>query len=185
MIELLKHSSQADRSLIAALYQRHAASILTFIRRHIPSREDAEDILLEVFLAALESEKLGAFNEGEQLAWLRRVAYNKCIDHYRRQNRTSIVSLEQAMETLFTDEQQAPEQISLRNEAHARLHMSLAALPEAKQHILRLRFAQNLSSPEIARLLNSNEGAIRTMLSRTLNLLRGLYENSDEEHHYG
>jgi RNA polymerase sigma-70 factor (ECF subfamily) len=185
MIELLKHSSQADRSLIAALYQSHAPSILTFIRRHIPSREDAEDILLEVFLAALESEKLGAFNEGEQLAWLRRVAYNKCIDHYRRQNRTSIVSLEQAMETLFTDEQQAPEQISLRNEAHARLHMSLAALPEAKQHILRLRFAQNLSSPEIARLLNSNEGAIRTMLSRTLNLLRGLYENSDEEHHYG
>jgi RNA polymerase sigma factor (sigma-70 family) len=184
MIDLLKHSSQADRSLIAALYQRHAPSILTFIRRHIPSREDAEDVLLEVFLAALESEKLGAFNEGEQLAWLRRVAYNKCIDHYR-QNRTSIVSLEQAMETVFNDEQQAPEQISLRNEEHARLHMSLAALPEAKQHILRLRFAHDLSSPEIARLLNSNAGAIRTMLSRTLNLLRGLYENSDEEHHHG
>jgi RNA polymerase sigma factor (sigma-70 family) len=184
MIDLLKHSSQADRSLIAALYQRHAPSILTFIRRHIPSREDAEDVLLEVFLAALESEKLGAFNEGEQLAWLRRVAYNKCIDHYR-QNRTSIVSLEQAMETVFNDEQQAPEQISLRNEEHARLHMSLPALPEAKQHILRLRFAHDLSSPEIARLLNSNEGAIRTMLSRTLNLLRGLYENSDEEHHHG
>lgn len=181
---MLKHSSQADRSLIAALYQRHAPSILTFIRRHIPSREDAEDVLLEVFLAALESEKLGAFNEGEQLAWLRRVAYNKCIDHYR-QNHTSIVSLEQAMETVFNDEQQAPEQISLRNEEHARLHMSLAALPEAKQHILRLRFAHDLSSPEIARLLNSNAGAIRTMLSRTLNLLRGLYENSDEEHHHG
>ncbi len=89
------------------------------------------------------------------------------------------------METLFNDEEQAPEQISLRNEEHARLHLSLAALPEAKQHILRLRFAYGLSSPEIARLLNSKEGAIRTMLSRTLNLLRGLYENSDEEQHDG
>src|SRR5260370_33263658 len=105
MTDLLKHSSQADRSLIAALYQRHDPSMLTFIRRHMLSREDAEDVLLEVFLAALESEKLGTFNEGEQLAWLRRVAHNKCIDHYRRQNRTSIVSLEQARETLFNDEE--------------------------------------------------------------------------------
>src|SRR5258708_13873228 len=72
MIDLLKHSSQADRSLIAALYQRHAPGTLTFIRRHIPSREDAEDALLEVFLAALESENLAALNEGEQLACLRR-----------------------------------------------------------------------------------------------------------------
>jgi len=182
---LLKHSSQADRSLIAALYQRNAPGILTFIQRHIPSREDAEDVLLEVFLAALESEKLVAFSEGEQLAWLRRVAHNKCIDYYRRQKRTSIVSLEQAMETLFNDDEQAPEHVSLRNEEHARLRMLLAALPEAKQHILRLRFAHDLSSPEIARLLNSKEGAIRTMLSRTLNLLRGLYENSDEEQRHG
>src|SRR5258708_19899340 len=79
MIDLLKHSSQADHSLIAALYQLHAPGILTFIRRHIPSREDAEDALLEVFLAALESEKLDALNEGEQLAWLRRVADTKSI----------------------------------------------------------------------------------------------------------
>src|SRR5258707_14083280 len=121
MIDLLKHSSQADRSLIAALYQRHAPSILTFIRRHIPSREDAEDALLEVFLAALESEKLDALNEGEQLAWLRRVAYNKSIDYYRRPNRTSIVSLEEALENLFDHEQQAPEQRSLLNTAPTRL----------------------------------------------------------------
>jgi RNA polymerase sigma factor (sigma-70 family) len=178
---LLKNSSQADRSVIATLYQRHAPSILAIIQRHLPSHEDAEDVLLEVFLAALESEKLGAFNDGEQLAWLRRVTHNKCIDHYRRQNRTSIVPLEQAMETLFTEEEQAPEQISLRNEEYARLHLSLAALPEAKQHILRLRFAYGLNSAEIARTLHSKEGAIRTMLSRTLNLLRSLYETSDEE----
>src|SRR5258708_9886415 len=95
MIDLLKHSSQADRSLIAALYQRHAPSILTFIRRHIPSREDAEDALLEVFLAALESEKLDALNEGEQLAWLRREEYKKNTYHHPPQQRTSQHSLEE------------------------------------------------------------------------------------------
>src|SRR5260221_9831669 len=120
MIDLLKHSSQADRSLIAALYQRHAPSILTFIRRHIPSREDAEDALLEVFLAALESEKLDALNEGEQLAWLRRAAYNKSIDHDPRQNRTSIVSFEQGLENIFYHEKQEPQHINFRKQTQAR-----------------------------------------------------------------
>src|SRR5260221_8455957 len=104
MIDLLKHSSQADRSLIAALYQRHAPSILTFIRRHIPSREDAEDALLEVFLAALESEKLDALNEGEQLAWLRRGGIKKSIAHSHRPDLTSTGSMSQAVGTVFGPE---------------------------------------------------------------------------------
>src|SRR5258708_24483790 len=107
MIDLLKHSSQADRSLIAALYQRHAPSILTFIRRHIPSREDAEDALLEVFLAALESEKLDALNEGEQLAWLRRVAYQKRTLSHPPPTTTANRSLQPATQTLFPAKQPA------------------------------------------------------------------------------
>src|SRR5260221_3852817 len=125
MIDLLKHSSQADRSLIAALYQRHAPSILTFIRRHIPSREDAEDALLEVFLAALESEKLDALNEGEQLAWLRRGGDNKCNDYHRRPNRNAIVSFVPAPGKLLYHDQQAPEQRSFRHRRHDSLHILL------------------------------------------------------------
>src|SRR5260221_8870170 len=101
MIDLLKHSSQADHSLIAALYQRHAPGILTFIRRHIPSREDAEDALLEVFLAALESEKLDALNEGEQLAWLRRGADKKNTFYHPPPKPTSNLPFEQATEKPF------------------------------------------------------------------------------------
>ena len=40
----------------AALYQRYAATVFTYLRHRVPSREDAEDLLLEVFLAAFEQQ---------------------------------------------------------------------------------------------------------------------------------
>jgi len=39
---------------IARLYELHATAIFAYLRRQTPSREDAEDILVEVFAAAVE-----------------------------------------------------------------------------------------------------------------------------------
>ncbi len=46
-----------DNSTVSHLHQRHASLIMISVRRLVPSWEDAEDIVLEVFLAALEQEK--------------------------------------------------------------------------------------------------------------------------------
>ena len=101
-----------DDSSVAALYERHAATILLYIRRHVPSPEDAEDLLLEVFLAAHRNQVLLTLSEEQQLAWLRRVAHNKFIDHHRRTARRVAVPLEEVVETMFDDEQHAPEQMA-------------------------------------------------------------------------
>lgn len=169
-----------DNAALAELYQRHAYTLLSFIRRYSPTREDAEDVLLEVFLAALERNSLADLSNGEQLAWLRRVAHNKCVDIYRRVQRQRSVSLESVAETLYDDEELAPEQIALSSEEHARLRAHLAQLPEQQQAALRLRFADNLRCGEIAKKLNKSEGAVRMLLSRTLNLLRGTYEMQEQ-----
>ena len=72
-----QRSLQVGASPVALLYQRHASTIFLSIRRHIFSLEDAEDITLEVFLAALEHEEmLAGLSDDLCLAWLRRVAHN-------------------------------------------------------------------------------------------------------------
>jgi hypothetical protein len=58
--------SMLDDSSIAALYHREALTIFTYVLRRVPSREDAEDILLEVFLAALENESVADLNDEKQ-----------------------------------------------------------------------------------------------------------------------
>ena len=169
-------SSECKDSPIAVLYQRYAYTLLSFIRQHVPTPEDAEDVLLEVFLAAFQANTLAGLQDNEQLSWLRRVARNKCVDAHRRLVRHPVISLEEIEDAMYDDEQLAPEQLALRSEEHAVLHAHLAQLPALQQEVLRLRFAADLRSAEIARMLNKSEGAIRMLLSRAMNLLRTLYE---------
>ncbi len=165
-----------DDSPIAVLYRQHHATILTYIRRHVNTSEDAEDVLLEVFIAALEHDALADMDAGQQLAWLRSVAHNKFVDQYRRSPPCPLVPWEEVTETAIDDEALTPDQVALRNEEHALLRRHVARLPQLQQEVLRLRFAHGLRSTEIAQLLNKSEGAIRMALSRSLNLLRGIYE---------
>lgn len=171
----------SDDAALADLYQRHVYTLLNFIRRYVSTREDAEDVLLEVFLAALERNALMGLSESEQLAWLRRVAHNKCVDIYRRSVRRPAIPLDSALDLLYEPEEQTPEQVALRTEEYALLRDSLVHLPEQQQAVLRLRFADGLRSPEIARRLNKSEGSVRMLLARALNHLRKVYAQETPE----
>lgn len=166
----------ADESSSAALYQAYAPMIFTYLRRHAPSREDAEDLLLEVFLAAFEQGDLLKLPEGERVAWLRQVTRYKLADHYRRANRRPTVGLEEAAGMAAEDEALLPEQVALRHEEEQRLRAAIKHLADHQQLVLRLRFAEGMRSAQIAEALNKSEGAVRMALSRALNLLRTLYE---------
>ena len=168
-----------EETSIGRLYQRHWLGLYTTIRQHISSGEDAEDILLDVFLAALESSTLPSMSEQHQQAWLRRVAYNKCMDLHRRTSRHPAFPLEAQVETLSDDERLAPEQAALRQEEVEHLRQRLAALSTEQQEILRLRFAEELPWVQIAERLRKSEAAVRTMFSRTLHLLRSIYRERE------
>jgi RNA polymerase sigma factor (sigma-70 family) len=172
-----------DETPVARWYQLYALALLGYVRQHVPSREDAEDIVIEVFIAALEQKgsSLLALNEQEHLAWLRRVAYHKCIDLHRRSTRRPAVPLEEAEQTLFEDELLGPERVALSHEDKKVLHQRLSQLPEHYQTILQFRFAHGLRCAEISGLLNKSEGAIRVLLSRALNSLRDIYIEEQEE----
>jgi RNA polymerase sigma-70 factor (ECF subfamily) len=161
----------------AALYQEHAATILAYLRGHTSSREDAEDLLLEVFLAALEDERLTTLPSSEQLAWLRRVAHHKLVDLYRRTSRRPLVALEEVQETL-EEEAATPEQAVVHSEEVQNIRDALQRLPPLQQEILRLRFAANLRCGQIAAVLGKREGTVRVLLSRAITLLRAFYEDS-------
>ena len=166
---------------MAQLYEQHWLTILLMVRRYISSREDAEDVLLETFVAAFESNVFFNLIEQQQLAWLRQTAYRKSMDYYRRMIRQPAVPLLEHEETLFADEELSPEKTFLRREEYTRLQTRIASLPALQQELLRLRFAEGLRCTEIAAHMQKSEGTVRSLLSRTLNLLRGLYEKSQEE----
>lgn len=163
----------------AALYERYAASIFAYARLHTSSWEDAEDLTLEVFLAALEQDCLTGLTEKQRFVWLRRVAHHKLVDRYRRALHLSLLPLEQVLETVHTEEALLPEQLVVRREELERLYAAIRQLPERQQHVLQLRVGDGLRFVDIAVLLDQREAAVRQVYSRTLKLLRSIYEHDE------
>lgn len=172
-----KQTASTDKTSLTTIYQRYAPALFAYLHRHAGVLEDTEDLLLEVFQAALERpgfERLGA---KEQEAWLWCVARNKVADHHRRRVRRQGLSLELVPEGVYEQDEETPETLLLRQEAYARLHASIQRLPAYQQEVVRLRFTLGLRSAEIAAVLHKSEGAVRVTLSRALKLLRKIYEN--------
>lgn len=172
----LRHIDTADDTAFSHLYRQHAPALLTHLRMNMSSREDAEDVLLDVFLAALERNALSALSHEEQRFWLWRVARNKLVDHYRKAARRQHLPLEEASEIVYQDGELVPEWATLRHEEQQDLRTAIEALPPMQKEVLLLRFVDGLRAPEIARILGKRDTAIRMILSRTLNALRRTFE---------
>jgi RNA polymerase sigma factor (sigma-70 family) len=165
---------------MARLYRNYAPGLLRYVRLHLHAPEDAEDLVVEVFLAALQHAQFGALSEDAKQLWLWRVTRNKVIDVYRRAKIRQIAPLDHVAEDLVENEMLSPEYAVLQQEDYLELYTHLQSLPELHQAILRLRFGQNLSCREIATMLGKQENAVRVTLSRSLNRLRSSYRRSRE-----
>ena len=175
-----RHRALVEQEM-ALLYRKYAPGMLTYVRMRVPSPEDAEDLVVEVFLAAIESAKFAVLSEKAKQSWLWRVTRNKVIDAYRRAKTRQNVTLEHVAQGLFEDEMSSPEYAALRQEEYMDLYAHLQSLPPLQHQILRMRFGQDLSCSEIATALGKQENAVRVTLSRSLNLLRKIYQRRGEE----
>jgi RNA polymerase sigma factor (sigma-70 family) len=159
------------------LYDRFALPIFRYICRQISNKQDAEDLLVEVFLAAFNNEAISGFPAERQLTWLMRVTKNKLIDRHRRLALLTMVPIELASE--FEDDSPTPEQYVQQQESYERLYRALEQLAPLQRELIRLRYTRNMSNLEIAGILGKSEEAIRQMYSRTLRHLRGIYQQID------
>ncbi|HET8843876.1 MAG TPA: RNA polymerase sigma factor [Ktedonobacteraceae bacterium] len=177
--------NRASRNMkIEELFDRHSAKLFVYLCNHTPSREDAEDLLVETFLSALTDSKFTGLTESAQIAWLWRVAHNKTIDAFRRAAVRQDLSLEHAYETAHEDQDRDPEQVLLRRDEAREVASLLRRLSPQQQEILQLRFSHDLRCHEIAAVLGKSEQTVRTTLSRAMNLLRQLYTQRKEARAY-
>ena len=157
----------------ATLYDRHAPALYRYIFRQVPQPQDAEDVLLEVFMTAFRYESLVDLPAQQQIAWLQGVARRRIIDRYRQDSRVELLPLEQVLETF--DGEMTPEEQTVRQETYERLYAALAQLSTQQQQLVHLRYGNGLRFTEIATMLDKSEGTIRKMHVRILRYLRAIY----------
>jgi RNA polymerase sigma-70 factor (ECF subfamily) len=154
---------------IKRLYDDYADPIYRFIYWHTNDPLLAEDLMSEVFFRAWKfRDKLV---EGNQRAWLYRVARNLIIDHYRRKKDEI---LDEAVE-IESDYNLHAEAEKFETSQH--LHKALATLSLEDQSIIILRFFEQLAAKEVAAIIRTSEGNVRVLQHRALKLLQRRLRN--------
>jgi len=149
-------------SELEVIYRRYADAVYTLALRITGSREDAEDVLQDVFVAlpgALQSYR----EEGRFESWLKRVAARIALMRLRSKNRKQEKPLEEALLN-GASSTNALEQIALER--------ALQRLPEPLRAVFVLREIEGFTHAEIAELLNISAANSATRLSRAWAALR-------------
>lgn len=155
------------------LYERFALPIFDYICQHISNKQDAEDLMVEVFLAAFNNKDLYSLPAKRKFAWLKRVTRNKLVDRYRHLALLTMVPIELAKEV--EDATPTPEQYAEQQENYEWLYRALEQLLPLQRELIWLRYTKNMSYFEIASALGKSELAVRKLCSRTIQQLRGNY----------
>jgi RNA polymerase sigma factor (sigma-70 family) len=144
-----------------ALVQRYQSRLLAFCRHMLGSREDAEDVLQDVFAAAFNA-ILADEREINVRPWLYRIARNRSLNHLRRASAVGVDS----MDTYFADHgQSVPERI-LQRESFRALVDDIGHLAETQRTALLLREIDALSYEQIAEVMDTTVPSVKSLLVR-------------------
>jgi RNA polymerase sigma-70 factor (ECF subfamily) len=166
-----------DRAEFARMVDAHSTQIYRLALKMLGVEQDAEDVLQNTFLKAMQSIK--KFEGRSSLStWLYRIAVNEALMILRRQKPTISVAMDYEDDddeiqhpTQFTDWCCLPEDEFLSAESKVHLDKAIQRLPEKLRVVFLLRDIEGLSIRETSQTLDLTETAVKTRLLRArLNL---------------
>jgi RNA polymerase sigma-70 factor (ECF subfamily) len=177
-----------DRGEFARMVEAYYTMIYRLSIKMVGNPQDAEDILQETFIKAYRH--LKDFDGRSSLStWLYRVATNEALMFLRRK-RPEQISIDEPVETEESEVEPVqivdwcclPEQELLSGEARRQLDRAVETLSSSLRIVFVLRDIQGLSTSETAEVLNLNESAVKTRLSRARLRLREELSGYYNEH---
>ena len=175
---LLKAIAARDELALAQLYDRYDRILFGLLMRILNNREEAEDVLQEVFLQVWR--KAADFDEsrGRPFTWLVTLARSRGIDRLR-----TLASRERVAEA---GAREVSEEISdaatdaLKSEQRGLVSDALAKLPDEQKRTIMLAYFDGLTQSEIATRLGAPLGTVKTRMRTGMIRLRELLAGQGE-----
>lgn len=158
--QLVKEAKAGDRACFDRIVILHERMVLRVAQRLLLNSEDAKDAAQEVFSKLHRN--LGRFDEEKELGpWLYRMTVNVCRDVRRRMRG------EVPLESMFECVSQAldPEQSATANQQYRMVLDGLSELSQREREAVVLRDLEGRSTQEVAAILGTSEGTVRSQLS--------------------
>jgi RNA polymerase sigma factor (sigma-70 family) len=144
-----------------ALVSRYQARLLAFCRHMLGSREDAEDVLQEVFAAAFNA-MLADERAINVRPWLYRIARNRSLNHLRRTQPIGVDS----MDVHLSENGATTADKVHRREDFRQLIGDVQQLAETQRTALLLREIDALSYEQIAEAMETTVPSVKSLLVR-------------------
>jgi RNA polymerase sigma-70 factor (ECF subfamily) len=176
--DLIARARAGDTQAWGDLYREYAPAIFRFSRRALPSKEDAEDATMEIFMKLRD--KLSQYDPSRSFtAWLYKVAANHCWDLLRRRRARH----DKDMEDVDDLPLEAPEPNQLERLIEERtseeVRKAMDKLGARARMALVMRYYSDMSYDEIADALGVRRPFVGVVLLRARHELRqALGENS-------
>jgi len=175
--EAITRARAGDAEAWGELYRAYAPAIFRFCRRALPTREDAEDATMEVFMKL--KGKLGQYDMTRSFtAWLYKVAANHCWDTLRRRK----IRQDKETEDLENVPLEHPEPSQLERLIEERtseeVRKALNQLGARARMALVMRYYSDMSYDEIADELGVRRAFVGVVLLRARHELRQALEST-------
>lgn len=179
--DLITNYLAGDEKSFEILLNRHKDKIYTSIYLFVKEDSLAQDIFQDVFIKIIDTLRKGRYNhEGKFLQWAMRIAYNMCVDHFRRSKRRTIVQPTETFDIFDVLENPEPnmEQSMIMSQTHHKVKRLVDRLPAEQREVVILRHYADMSFKEIASLTRVS---INTALGRMRYALINIRKMIEEE----
>jgi RNA polymerase sigma-70 factor, ECF subfamily len=174
---LVEQMAQGRQDALARLYDETSSVLNGLLLRILERPEDAEEVLLDVYMKAWKYAARYSEKRGSVQAWLMIMARNAAIDRIRQkraQPKTLAFEPEATPEPESTEA--SPEEQTAERQRRRKVQIVLRELPPEQREVVELAFFGGLTHAELAEHLQEPLGTIKSRIRMGLIRLRGLIE---------
>lgn len=174
--EILKKIKNGDNEAFGELYDFYAPRVYRFVRLKVDSQETAQDVTSEAFLKIwqhLQEQK--KIRERFQ-ALLYKIARNLVVDFYRSKSIQEILIEDNLEEFSEAEDEETSDKLVIRQEEMVEVKKALIQVHPNYQDVIVWYYLDELTIPEIAEILEKNEGTVRVLIHRAVKSLRNVME---------
>ncbi|MBI4300380.1 MAG: sigma-70 family RNA polymerase sigma factor [Chloroflexi bacterium] len=173
--EALVERARFDAEAFGELYERYISRIYSYLYYRTGSQADAEDLAEKVFLQALANLPRYTQRGRPFAAWLYTIAHNLLANWHRDRRRRNAMPIDDTRDLGI----EAPSQENW--EEASTLRQAVGELPQNRQLLVHLKYVEEMSNAEIGAIMGLSEGAVKSLLHRTLRSLRQRIAISPDE----
>ena len=157
--DLVEEVRNGKRQAFTELMRRHQQKIYWTARRIVGDHAEADDVTQETFVKAFMS--LGDFRgESSFYTWLYRIAVNMSLNAVRKRQVVEYLRESEIVNRLFPQLVNPQQEVEFQ-EVESQLHKAVGTLPEKQRAVFVMRFFEEMSYEEIAKVLKTSVGGLK------------------------